>query len=332
VHPVRQILEQRRLQGSLPGRREDAARVGLAIEGGGMRGVVSAAMLIALADLGFADAFDEVYGCSAGAINGAYFLQGGRWDILSLYYEELSGREFVDLRRPLIGEPTVDLTFLREEILLSRRPVSNERLQERGIPLFVAVTDVDAHRSAAVHDFGSQRHLAEVLVAGSWLPILAGPPPVVDGHRYLDGGVLLQHPAFLALRAQCTHVLVLSTRYPHDARGPFLWQRGLRRYLNHLEPGFGETYWRHIVSTRDHRYTLQRLATAGGAPPVLNVAPRASWRPVSRLEQRTEPLLKAAREGYEAALDHLTERPGRTVYSITRVEARGAVEDGGAGP
>ena len=39
-----------------------------------MRGIVSASMLVALEDLGFADAFDVVYGCSSGAVNGAYFL------------------------------------------------------------------------------------------------------------------------------------------------------------------------------------------------------------------------------------------------------------------
>src|SRR4029077_15102667 len=50
-HPVVEILEQRREAGSVPGRRDDNARVALAVEGGGMRGIVSAAMLIALADL-----------------------------------------------------------------------------------------------------------------------------------------------------------------------------------------------------------------------------------------------------------------------------------------
>src|SRR5206468_3457588 len=34
----------------------------------GLRGVVSAAMLVALEDLGYADAFDEVYACSSGAL------------------------------------------------------------------------------------------------------------------------------------------------------------------------------------------------------------------------------------------------------------------------
>lgn len=64
-HPARRVLRDRREQGSPPGERDDGATVGLAIEGGGMRGVVSGAMVTALEDLGYANAFDRVYACSA---------------------------------------------------------------------------------------------------------------------------------------------------------------------------------------------------------------------------------------------------------------------------
>lgn len=43
---------------------------------GGMRGCVGAGMLAALNHLGLRDAFDVVYGSSAGSLMGAYFLSG----------------------------------------------------------------------------------------------------------------------------------------------------------------------------------------------------------------------------------------------------------------
>jgi predicted patatin/cPLA2 family phospholipase len=52
---------------SQPGRRADPYKVGLAIEGGGMRAVISAAMVAGLERLGLRNAFDAVYGSSAGA-------------------------------------------------------------------------------------------------------------------------------------------------------------------------------------------------------------------------------------------------------------------------
>ncbi|MBW1714100.1 MAG: patatin-like phospholipase family protein [Deltaproteobacteria bacterium] len=71
MHPVLEVLGQRTEAGSLPGQRRDNFKLGLAVEGGGMRGVVSAGMLLGLAQLGLRPALDAVYGASAGALNGA---------------------------------------------------------------------------------------------------------------------------------------------------------------------------------------------------------------------------------------------------------------------
>ena len=50
--------------------------MGLVVQGGGMRGVVSGGGLTALHDLGMRDLFDATYGSSAGAMNLTYFLAG----------------------------------------------------------------------------------------------------------------------------------------------------------------------------------------------------------------------------------------------------------------
>jgi hypothetical protein len=68
VHEVLRVLGERARAGSLPGERRDGFRVALAIEGGGMRGTISAGMALALDELGLVSAFDAVYGASAGTI------------------------------------------------------------------------------------------------------------------------------------------------------------------------------------------------------------------------------------------------------------------------
>ena len=75
-HPVLQLLAQRVATNSTPGNRAkgDTAHLALAIEGGGMRGSVSAGMAAAIATLGLTDAFDSVYGSSAGSIVGSYMI------------------------------------------------------------------------------------------------------------------------------------------------------------------------------------------------------------------------------------------------------------------
>ena len=76
-HPVMQELGWRR---ALLNEGADLSgldtKLGLVVEGGGMRGVISGGALIALERLGLTSAFDEVYGESAGAINACYFLAG----------------------------------------------------------------------------------------------------------------------------------------------------------------------------------------------------------------------------------------------------------------
>src|ERR1700744_5192554 len=65
---------------------QDNFTLALSVEGGGMRGVVSGAMLIALRDLGLAGVFDRFYGTSSGSMNLAYFAAGSGWDAPSVYY------------------------------------------------------------------------------------------------------------------------------------------------------------------------------------------------------------------------------------------------------
>src|SRR6266498_2774957 len=127
-HPVRRILEDRRASGSRPGKRDDPHKVGLAVEGGGLRGVVSAAMLVALEDLGYADAFDEIYTCSSGALNGAYFVARKTWFPLSIYFDDLTTGEFLSFGRALRGQTPMNLDFVFDEVLARRKPLDYETI------------------------------------------------------------------------------------------------------------------------------------------------------------------------------------------------------------
>ena len=87
------------IRSRVAGHRDDYT-LALTVEGGGMRGVVSGAMLIALRDLGLTPVFDRFYGTSSGSMNLAYFAAGGGWDALSVYYDHLVSGFFHPHRPP----------------------------------------------------------------------------------------------------------------------------------------------------------------------------------------------------------------------------------------
>jgi hypothetical protein len=75
-HAVRDLIKERYLSRSTPGNRlsTDNSTLAISIEGGGMRGCVSAGMVSAITALGLTDTIDTIYGSSAGSVVGAYMV------------------------------------------------------------------------------------------------------------------------------------------------------------------------------------------------------------------------------------------------------------------
>src|SRR5215203_953091 len=108
-HPVAELIRARAAGRSQPGAREDPHRVALVLEGGGMRGVVSAAMTAALLRMQLTRCFDLVVGASAGAINGAALLAGAARHGAAAYCGPLASRSFVSPAKLLRGKPVIDV-------------------------------------------------------------------------------------------------------------------------------------------------------------------------------------------------------------------------------
>ncbi|MER8048074.1 patatin-like phospholipase family protein [Streptomyces sp. NPDC094032] len=313
AHPVLKILRARRDSGSLPGQRTDGARVALAVEGGGMRGVISAAMLSQLEDYGYKNAFDVVYGCSAGGINGAYFLAGETWYPLSIYYDDLTTKRFVDFSRPLRRRPILDLSYSFDHVMERVKPLDYEAVLRSPIPLAVPVTDIDALRTVVLRDFSSRQHLKDALRASAWLPVaVPGTVALPEVGRAVDGGVLTALPFRLALDDGCTHVLSLSTRPMRPAGGGFdLLHRFTYLHLEKVRRGLGSGYLAAIRQKHIDQERLRRMRTAPGseAPYVLDLAP-LPWMPeLKRHELKHGPLLRHARMAYGIAFCATEGRP-----------------------
>lgn len=299
-HPVLEIIRSRRQAGTPAGAHGDDFKLGLAVEGGGMRGVVSAAMLTALDDLGLRQVFDSVYSCSSGSVNAAYFAGGETWYPLTIYFDDLATKQFVDMRRFLSRRGILNLDYVFEQVLEKVKPLDYDRILNSPTGFQVAVTLVDELRTECVADFRDKEDLREGLRASCWLPVAVPGAGEFRGRRAVDGGVLTAHPYALALADGCTHVLSLSTKpikAPPERTSP--GRRFSALYMERIKRGLGRGYMANLERYRGQRRQLQEwMSEPGEGPFVLDLAPLPWMSEVKRHEMSLGSLLTAAREAH----------------------------------
>lgn len=299
-HPVLELVRSRRRAGTGPGAHGDGLKLGLAVEGGGMRGVVSAAMLTALDDLGLRSVFDSVYSCSSGSVNAAYFAGGETWYPLTIYFDDLATRQFVDMRRFWSRRGILNLDYVFEQVLEKVKPLDYDRILKSPMSFQVAVTLVDELRTECVADFRDKEDLREGLRASCWLPVAVPGAGSFRGRRAVDGGVLTAHPYALALADGCTHVLSLSTKplkAPPKRASP--GRRFSAFYMERVKRGLGRGYIASLERYRGQRRQLQEWMTEpGDGPFTLDLAPLPWMREVRRHEMSLGALVTAARQAH----------------------------------
>lgn len=305
VDDILDILLQRAARQSLAPH-GDGARVALAIEGGAMRGVISAGMVSALEALGLTHAFDAVYGSSAGAINGAYFLAAQAGLGTTIYYEDINNRRFADLRRALIGRPIVDLGFLFDDVVRRRKPLDTARVLRGATPFSILATDVDARTAGVLRDFTDDESLFSALRASATMPVMAGEPWPHQGRRWLDASLSEPIPVPAAEADGCTHVVALLTRAGAMRARPSAFDRyfvGPR--LRRLSPEIASRYLARAEPYSDVIRAIDAGRGPRGRAQVLGI--RVPGLRIGKLERERRVLIDGARRGYDAvmaAFDH----------------------------
>lgn len=249
-HPTLEIIRRRKAEGSLPGQRrpDDKAKVALVIEGGGMRGCVTAGMATALLYHGFLDSFDDIYGASAGTMIGAYLMTDPPLDKgISLYTDLLTDKSmgFIDKRqiwRALglgllglsvtgfrglkdlfsepIGTPPLNLDFLLVDALEKLRPLDFAKFQAKDSvqPLHLVASGIDSLQAITLTsqngNFFDLPSLRQCMRASMLLPALCGPPvqPPNCSEPLVDAQLFGAIPFESAVGEGATHVMTLRSR------------------------------------------------------------------------------------------------------------------------
>ena len=327
-HPVVELLMRRLEEGSRPGNRSDPHRLGLVVEGGGMRGVVSGGMLAGLEQMDALCGFDVVYGASAGAVGGAYFVARQALYGMEIYHHHLTDSEFMDYRRAARGEPILSIDFLLEKLMRGDKPLRVNRVLGSEVDFRVAVSSVEEHGCELLGPFDDVDHLYRALRAAISLPLVTGEPVEIDGRSYMDAAMTQPIPFFAAIEDGCTHVLNLLSRPQGVHReAPGFWHRvTFGRALMSVSEGLAELY-------RDrealYRAAMEELARSSAEPdeePFLyGLSVHADREPVHSFESDVDRLLEGARMGYSEAVEMLAGGPVETVVTLRALDAEGRV-------
>ncbi len=281
-----QHILQRKLE------RDISRKTACILQGGAMRGVASAGAIIALEQLGFTHAFDAVYGASAGAINGAYFLAGQAAFGTSIYYQDIANRRFIN---PARFWKVVDMDFLFQEIIARRKRLDLERLRQNSTPLYIVATEVQAGRKVLLNSQDRKLDLLAALKASAALPILYPHPVPVGDRLYVDGGLVDAIPIEQAVLDGCTDLLVvLTVPKMYRAQPPSALERVLAaQLLRPLSPDLERAFLhRHKAYNRALDLALGRLQTPANIV-ALFLDPQL---PLRRLTTDTRLLKRAAIE------------------------------------
>ena len=315
-------LAARHRAGSQPLARDDGLRIALIIEGGGMRGIISAGMALTLDELGLVPAFDTVYGASAGAITGAWLLS--RPEGLRGWAEPAYAKTLIRRSALLRGRPVVDIRALIEDLYQTTFPMDFAAVLASPIELHPLATDAATGQSTDLRPFiGTPAELRLALRASAALPLLAGPPVEFAGRRLYDAGVSESVPYRTALGQGATHLLILRSRRaaapspdgspPRSAR--LLARTTLRRETPALRATFLARESRRGADDQllaDYEAASAVTSVPATYPAVFSIRPAADSPAVSRLTTDGAVLraaLEAGRAAAHRALDACASDP-----------------------
>lgn len=165
-------------------------RTGIALSGGGARGFAHIGVLKAMNERGIYP--DVVAGVSAGAVAAVFYAAHIPFEKMISAFEEVKFGNLTALSMPKDGFFKLD----RFAEFLNRH-IPYRRLEELPVKTVVCATDIERGKAVTF----TEGPLAECVMASCSIPVVFK-PRIIDGIKYVDGGVLHNLPAW-AIREQC---------------------------------------------------------------------------------------------------------------------------------
>lgn len=193
-----------------------AKKVGLVLEGGGMRGIYTAGVLDVFMEHGLS--FDGVIGVSAGAIHGCSFVSGQVGRGIRYYKKYCRDSRFMSFRNVVKTGDMVDEQFCYHELPDTLDPFDHEAFRNSGTKFYVTCTNLETGKAEYVHLTDMRRQI-DLLRASASLPYVSR---VVEcgGKKLLDGGCTDSIPVNAFMKMGYERNVVVLTRCREYVKEP----------------------------------------------------------------------------------------------------------------
>lgn len=171
-------------------------KVGLALSGGGAKGIAHLGVLKALEERGIE--IDYISGVSAGAIMGALYADGNTPEDICQFIKKSDLYSMVSLTMPTKG----GLTKMNSFHSFIEKKLKAKTFEELRIPLVVNATELNSGKNV-YFDHGK---LIDCIIASASVPIFFRPTKI-GKKEYVDGGIFCNLPAKILRRRGCGIVI-----------------------------------------------------------------------------------------------------------------------------
>ncbi len=277
----------------------EKAKVGLALEGGAMRGLFSAGILDVLLEAGVG--FDAIVGVSAGAAFGCNFKSGQAGRALRYNTRYCRDKRYCSLWSLVTTGDLYGADFCYRALPQELDPFDWKSYRANPTKFYAVCTNVRTGKPAYFLCDGEKERVLEIYRASASMPLVSR-MVAIDGEKYLDGGMSDSIPLdFLEKGGYEKNVVILTQPrdYVKGKNGALPLVRAVYRKYPALVQAMAQ---RHKVYNAQTKKVFQR-EKEGKA---FVFAPAATL-PVSRTEKDPEKLKAAYDEGRKTALARLSE-------------------------
>ena len=234
-------------------------KIGLVLEGGGMRGIYTAGVLDVMMEHGIF--FDGVIGVSAGAIHGCSFMSRQIGRSIRFYKKYCTDRRFMSFSNMIRTGDIVDEQFCYHELPETLDPYDYEMFEHRKGRFYVTCTNLVTGKAEylEITDISEQIDLVR---ASASLPYVSRIVKY-DGKKLLDGGCSDSIPVNQFMKMGYEKNVVVLTRHKEYSKEPE--NAGMAKVYYRKYPRFVAAMKSRHKVYNNSRKLIRRLEEAGKA-------------------------------------------------------------------